>query len=87
MQRLGFEGSFLPFAKTAAARKESGDPRKSIAERYPDRQAYLTQFTQALDVLIEQHWILLEDRAAMLQRGGEEWDLLAPQAGGSKACN
>jgi hypothetical protein len=76
-QRLGFEGSYLPFPKNAAERKQSGDPRKSIAERYADREAYLAQFTHATDELIEQRWILLEDRALLLKRGAEEWDLAA----------
>jgi hypothetical protein len=76
-QRLGFEGSYLPFSKNAAERKQSGDPRKSIAERYADREAYLAQFTHAAAELIEQRWILLEDRALLLKRGAEEWDLAA----------
>jgi hypothetical protein len=76
-QRLGFEGSYLPFPKNAAERKQSGDPRKSIAERYADREAYLAQFTHATDELIEQRWILLEDRALLLKRGAEAWDLAA----------
>jgi hypothetical protein len=76
-QRVAMEGSYIPFAKDASARKQSGDPRKSIAERYPDREAYLGQFARAADELIQQRWILTEDRASLLQRGGEEWDSLA----------
>jgi hypothetical protein len=76
-QRLGFEGSYLPFPKNAAERRQSGDPRKSIVERYADREAYLAQFARAADELIEQRWILLEDRALLLKRGAEEWDLAA----------
>ncbi len=75
-QRLPFEGSFIAFPKTAAARKESGDPRKSIAERYAGREDYLKKFAAATDDLIKQRWILLEDRAALLERGAKEWDLL-----------
>jgi len=56
----------------------AGDPRKSIAECYPDREAYLGQFARAADELIRQRWILPEDRAPLLQRGGEEWGSLAP---------
>jgi hypothetical protein len=70
------EGSYLPFPKNASERKRSGDPRKSIAERYPDRQTYLGQFSRAIDELIQRRWILPEDRAPLLQRGGEEWDSL-----------
>jgi hypothetical protein len=74
-QRLQFEGSYLPFPKTAADRTHSGDPRLSIAERYRNREDYLAQFTRALDALIQRRWILAEDRAAMIERGGEEWDV------------
>jgi hypothetical protein len=76
-QRMGFEGSYFPFSKNAAERKQSGDPRKSIAERYADREAYLAEFARATDGLIEQRWILAEDRAALLKRAAEEWDSLA----------
>jgi hypothetical protein len=76
-QRVAMEGSYFPFPKNAAERKQSGDPRRSIAERYPDREAYLVQFARAADELIQQRWILPEDRAPLLQRGGEEWDTLA----------
>jgi hypothetical protein len=76
-ERLGFEGSYLPFPKDAEERKKSGDPRQSIAERYADREAYLRQFTRATDELIQQRWILPEDREHLLERGAEEWDLLA----------
>jgi len=75
-QRLPFEGSFIAFPKTAAARKESGDPRKSIAERYTGREDYLNKFAAAADDLIKQRWILPEDRSALLERGAKEWDLL-----------
>jgi Alpha/beta hydrolase domain len=72
-QRVAFEASYLPFPKTAADRIKTGDPRKSIAERYTDRADYLAHYTRALDDLVKQHWILEEDRAAVLARGEEEW--------------
>lgn len=72
-QRVPFEGSYLPFPKTAAERQQTHDPRKSIAERYTDQQAYMAKFTKALDDLIQQRWVLPEDRAALLQRGEQEW--------------
>ena len=76
-QRLAMEGSYIPFPQNAVERKQSGDPRKSIAERYADREAYLGQFARAADELIQQRWILPEDRGPLLQHGQEEWDLLA----------
>jgi hypothetical protein len=74
-ERVAFELSFVPFPKTEADRVKSRDPRRSIADRYEDRDDYFTRFTNALDKLIQQRWILPEDRSAMLQRGEEEWDL------------
>jgi hypothetical protein len=74
-QRVSFEGSYLPFPKTAAEREKSRDPRQSVAERYPSSDDYLARFTRALDDLIQQRWILPEDRAALLQRAQQEWDL------------
>jgi Alpha/beta hydrolase domain len=72
-QRVSFEASYLPFPKRAADREKTGDPRKSIEERYRDREDYLTQYTKAVDVLVEQRWILPEDRASLIHRGEQEW--------------
>jgi hypothetical protein len=72
-QRCAFVGSYVAFARTAAERKSSGDPRKSIAERYSGREGYMTRFTKALDELVAARWILAEDRTAMVQLGEREW--------------
>lgn len=74
-QRVSFEASYLPFPKTAAEREKSGDPRKSVAERYASREDYLARFTRALDGLIQQRWILPQDRAWFLERAKQEWEL------------
>lgn len=73
-ERVSFEGSYLPFAKTAGDREKLGDPRKSIAERYAGREDYMARFATALDDLVKQGWLLQEDRAALLHRGELEWD-------------
>ena len=72
-ERVAFELSYLPFPKTLAERQRAGDPRKSIAERYTNREDYLSRYTRALDELIKQRWILPEDRDAVLQRADQEW--------------
>jgi len=72
-QRVSFEASYLPFPKTEAEREKTGDPRKSIAERYSSREDYLTRYAAALDDLIKQRWILPEDRDPILHRSTEEW--------------
>jgi hypothetical protein len=72
-QRLPFEGSFIPFPKTAAERERSGDPRKSIAERYATRDEYLSRYDAAVDALLSERWIVKEDRDVLLDRGRLEW--------------
>jgi hypothetical protein len=72
-QRVSFEASYLPFPKTAADRQKAVDPRKSIAERYSSRENYLTRYHTAVDDLVNQRWILPEDRESLLHRGEQEW--------------
>ncbi len=76
-ERVSFEGSFLPFARTKAEREQSGDPRPSIAERYSSREEYLQKFDAAVDALVRERWILPEDKPALEKRGAEEWSVLA----------
>jgi len=72
-ERVSFECSFIPFPKNAAERKKMKDPRKSIAERYAGHDDYMKRYASALDELVKQHWILPEDREAVVQRGEQEW--------------
>ena len=76
-QRTSFLGSFIPFAKTAQERQQSGDPRLSLEERYPSREQYMAKFTAAANKLIRQRFLLQEDLPAILQRGQREWDEVA----------
>ncbi len=72
-QRVAFEASYLPFPKTATEREKTGDPRKSIAERYANHEEYSERYKNAVDDLIGRRWILPEDRSALLERGEQEW--------------
>jgi hypothetical protein len=72
-QRVAFEGSYIAFSRDAAERERMRDPRKSIAERYANRNDYLARYKNAVDALVKQRWVLPEDRAALIRRGEEEW--------------
>jgi len=72
-ERVAFEGSWIAFPKTAEERKQAGDPRLSVAERYTDEQDYLSRYGKAVDKLIAERWILPEDREAVMERGKREW--------------
>jgi hypothetical protein len=71
--RLSFYGSFIPFAKTAAEREKSGDPRLSVAERYASRDEYMGKFAEAAMKLMHERFLLREDLPALLERGEREW--------------
>jgi hypothetical protein len=77
--RLSFYGSFIPFAKTAAEREKSGDPRLSVAERYASRDEYMGKFAEAALKLMRERFLLREDLPALLERGEREWKELAEQ--------
>jgi hypothetical protein len=58
---LALLGWYLPFAKTAAERRASGDPRRSIEERYQSHQAYVEAVARAAQALCEARLLLPED--------------------------
>ena len=47
--------------KAAEERRATGDPRRSILERYPDANAYVGAITAAAHRLVEQGLMLEED--------------------------
>jgi hypothetical protein len=61
-------GQYIPFARTAADRAASGDPRPSVAERYPTFDAYYTKVVKALDDMIGDRFLLCEDAQSELNR-------------------
>jgi hypothetical protein len=77
--RLSFYGSFIPFAKTAAERQQSGDPRLSVAERYASREQYMGKFAEAAMKLIRERFMLPQDLPSVLERGQREWEEVTGQ--------
>lgn len=71
-----FRGSFLAFSADADARV-TGDPRRSLDERYGSRDAYLGQYTQAALDLVAERLILARDLPEIIAFGAELWDLVA----------
>jgi hypothetical protein len=62
-----YHGSYLTFPETRDQRLQTGDPRLSVAERYPTRDAYLCRVADAVLQLCEQRLLLAEDAAALLR--------------------
>jgi len=60
-------GSFFPFPKTKEDRLRSGDPRRSVAERYKDFADYQQQYAAASAALVQARYLLPEDADRLLK--------------------
>jgi Alpha/beta hydrolase domain len=65
------QGSFIPFAPTRQERLEAKDPRPSIEERYPSKEAYVAQVKQAAAELVAQRLLLPADSARLIREAEE----------------
>ena len=54
-------GGYIPFFKTKAERVAAGDPRLSLAERYPTHADYVAKVTAAANKLVQQRLLLQQD--------------------------
>ena len=74
------QGSYIPLPRTAADRKRANDPRRSIEERYHDKDQYLGLVTRAAQALVDQGFLLADDVPAVVQNAGRHWDYIASAA-------
>jgi hypothetical protein len=56
-----FSGSYIPLPETPEERRMTGDPRRSILDRYPDASAYVAAIAAAARQLVEDGLMLEED--------------------------
>lgn len=70
------QGSFIPFARTRAEREARGDPRPSIAERYPNRARYVERVRAHAEALRDGGYLLAEDLPKIVRLAGEHWDAI-----------
>jgi len=71
----GLAGWTLPFPATRADREATGDPRLSIAERYPSRQDYVRQVRTAAQALVDRGYLLTEDLTGVEEGAARRYDL------------
>ncbi len=77
----GGAGQTLDFAATKAEREASGDPRKSVEERYKTHGKYVAEVERAARKLVRQRLILQEDadacvsaaEASSVLRSADQW--------------
>jgi hypothetical protein len=82
-QLLVFGGATIPLPRTQREREASGDPRRSIAERYASRADYLEQARQAGRRLVTQRHLLEEDVEVCVELAARLWDWLAARSPGA----
>lgn len=63
----GLSGSFFPFPRTAAQRKASGDPRRSLEERYTDHAGFVKAVEQAAGRLVADRFLLPDDAKTLME--------------------
>jgi hypothetical protein len=69
-------GSWFPFAATQAERMRAADPRPSVMERYPSREAYLQKIKDAAAALARDGFLLETDIPAVTKHAATVWDYL-----------
>ena len=70
-------GSTIPFAATKEEREATGDPRRSIEERYESREEYVSLVAGAAEGMVSEGYILEEDLPGISEQAGEHYDELA----------
>ena len=76
------QGSFIPFAPDRAAREAAGDPRPSLAERYPDQAAYAKAFRAGAESLVAGRFLLPEDARDLIASAERDGVAAVPWAAG-----
>ena len=73
----GLSGWTLPFPATRADREASGDPRRSIEERYDSREEYLELVDEAARALVDEGYLLAEDLDGVMEQAARRYDYFA----------
>jgi len=87
-QGCGFQGGWIPFAKTKAERLANLDPRRSLEERYGTHDAYVALVRGAAEQAVRDRFLLPEDAARIVQEADAS-DVLrpaTPKASARAAC-
>ena len=82
-----FDGSFVPFARTLEERKVSGDPRLSLAERYPTREDFVEKVKTAAAAQVAAGLLLTEDVERNVTKHVSLYDRLFKREPNDQSCN
>jgi hypothetical protein len=65
-QGCGYQGGYVPFAKTAADRVRTNDPRLSVEERYGTLEGYVCTVRKAVDQAVRDRFLLTDDAQRLM---------------------
>jgi hypothetical protein len=84
----GFQGGWIPFAKTKAERISHHDPRLSLEERYGTHEGYVSSVRKAADHAVKDRFVLPDDAARYVREAQASKVLEGTQpAGGQPALS
>jgi hypothetical protein len=69
-----FYGSYSPLPRTEAERTQRRDPRPSLETLYRDKRDFLARVWDVTQVLIDEGFLLPDDRSRVIGRAAEHWD-------------
>ena len=81
-----WDGSFLPFARTEAERRASGDPRPSLEARYVSRAAYEEKVRVAAADVVRRGFLLPQDVDALVSEAGGLYDRIMARDPADRSC-
>ena len=81
-----FDGSFVPFARTEAERRASGDPRPSMELRYPTRGAFIAKVQMAVKHQVTAGFLLSEDAERAESENVALYDRIMAHAPADQSC-
>lgn len=70
-QICNYVGGMVPFARTAAERRASGDPRPSLEERYASHEGYVEAVRKAAARAMEGGFLLREDAERLVREASD----------------
>ena len=69
-----FRGSYVPLARNENEAKKLTDPRPSIKQLYSSKNNYLNRVREAAETLIEQGFLLPEEKGYVILKASRQWD-------------
>ena len=85
-QGCGFQGGWIPFAKTKADRLRTKDPRLSIEERYGTHEAYVAQVKRAAEDAVRDRFLLRDDAERFVREAEASEVLRVSSPAAAPAC-